>query len=325
MASSSLPLPSSSERLSLSFRSPPSPSLTPEMKDGEYSNWSELPTELTSSILQRLGPIEVLENAQKVCTSWRRVSKDPAMWRKIVMHKVEGLGCNLDIMCRHAVDRSQGGLVEIEIWDFGTDSLINYIADSSSGLRSLKLAKSFQVTDDGLTEAVVKLPYLEELEVSNTSILSAKSLKVLGQSCPNLKTFKLNQRGFLRPRIQSDDDALAIAETMHGLRHLQLFGNILSDVGLNAILDNCPNLEHLDLRQCFNVNLLGDLEKRCDERIKVFRRPNDSTYDYPYDATAIDIFSDEVVFRLMPDANYYPDLMAGSDYSDYDPTDDYDF
>lgn len=141
MASSSLP--PSLERLSLSFPSPQFPSLTPEMEDGEYSSWAELPTELTSSILQRLGAIEVLENAQKVCTSWRRVSKDPAMWRKIVMHNVEDLGYNLDIMYRHAVDRSQGGLVEIEIWDFGTDSLVNYIADRFSLSLSLLMKSRF--------------------------------------------------------------------------------------------------------------------------------------------------------------------------------------
>ena len=170
----------------------------------------------------------------------------------------------------------------------------------------------------------MKLPLLEELDVSFIT-LSGDSLRVVGQSCPYLKTFKLNCVGDIRTANEGDDDALAIAETMPGLHNLQLFGNKLTDAGLNVIIDHCLNLEHLDLRQCFNVNLLGDLEKRCDERIKVFRRPNDSTYDYPYDATAIDMFSDEVVFRIMPDANYYPDLMAGSDYSDYDPTDDYDF
>uniref|UniRef100_A0A0D3B549 F-box domain-containing protein n=1 Tax=Brassica oleracea var. oleracea TaxID=109376 RepID=A0A0D3B549_BRAOL len=186
MASSSLP--PSLERLSLSFPSPQFPSLTPEMEDGEYSSWSELPTELTSSILQRLGAIEVLENAQKVCTSWRRVSKDPAMWRKIVMHNVEDLGYNLDIMYRHAVDRSQGGLVEIEIWDFGTDSLVNYIAYSSGNLRSLKLVKCYLVTDEGLTEALVKLPLFEELEPPKTPQSES------GRSRTRLRKFRLCAR-----------------------------------------------------------------------------------------------------------------------------------
>ncbi|XP_033140147.1 F-box protein SKIP19-like [Brassica rapa] len=106
-----------------------SPSLTPVIKDGEYKNWAELPSELTSSILQRLSLVEILENAQKVCTSWRRVCKDPSMWRKIVMHYLGNLWYDRDIMCRHVVDRSQGGLIEIEIWYFCTDSLLNYVAD----------------------------------------------------------------------------------------------------------------------------------------------------------------------------------------------------
>ncbi|WZZ41404.1 hypothetical protein YC2023_037663 [Brassica napus] len=292
MASSSLP--PSLERLSLSFPSPQFPSLTPEMEDGEYSSWAELPTELTSSILQRLGAIEVLENAQKVY-----------------------LGYNLDIMYRHAVDRSQGGLVEIEIWDFGTDSLVNYIADSSGNLRSLKLVKCSLVTDEGLTEALVKLPLLEELEVSYGS-LSGESLKSVGQSCPNLKTLKLNHKGIKYPRLFSDDDALASAATMNGLRHLQLFGNNLTDDGLNAILDNCPNLEHLDLRQCFNVNTVGDLENRCSESIKVLRRPNDSTHDYPYDASVIEMYSFEYEF---PDDVDQPDVNF-LDFPKFDLPDD---
>ncbi|KAF8047173.1 hypothetical protein N665_3163s0006, partial [Sinapis alba] len=141
---------------------------------------------------------------------------------------------------------------------------------SSSNLRSLKLAKCSQVSDTGLIEALVKLPFLEELEVSYFSFLR-ESTKVVCESSPSLKTLKLNRVADRRPGNKSDDDALAIAQTMHGLHNLQLFGNTLKDAGLNAILDSCPNLEHLDLRQCFNVNIVGDLEKRCSERIKVLR------------------------------------------------------
>ncbi|RID43379.1 hypothetical protein BRARA_I00243 [Brassica rapa] len=268
---------------------PTPPSLTPMMKeDGECITWADLPSDLTSSILRRLGSIDILENAQRVCTSWRGVCKDPEMWRKIDMRNIGEVWYNLEIMCRHAVDRSQGGLVDIEIWHFATDSLLNYIADSSSNLRSLKLVKCSPLTSEGLTEAIVKLPLLEELDVSYCS-LSVESLKVVGQSLPNLKTLKLNRiyrRFACRPYV-SDDDALAIAETMPRLSHLQLFANKLTSTGLNAILDNCPNLEHLDLRMCLNVTLLGDLKKRCSERIKVLIRPFDSFLDHPHDEAAI--------------------------------------
>ncbi|XP_013607473.1 PREDICTED: putative F-box/LRR-repeat protein 23 [Brassica oleracea var. oleracea] len=252
------------------------PSLTPVMKDGECRNWAELPSDLTSWILSKLSAVDILQNAQKVCTKWHRVCKDPAMWRKIDMRNSGDLRYNLVMMC--LVDssiRSQRGFVEIDIWHFGTDSLLNYISHRSSNLRSLRLAVCYPITTYGLTDALMKLPLLEELEVSYCS-LSAESLEVVGQSCPNLKTLKLNREVLHRFSFFSeDDDALAIAETMPRLRHLQLFGNKLTDAddGLKAILDNCPDLEHLDLGHCLNVNFSGDLEKRCSERIKVLGRP----------------------------------------------------
>ncbi|EOA21150.1 hypothetical protein CARUB_v10001497mg [Capsella rubella] len=308
-----------------------SSSSPPAIDVGEYRNWAELPPELTSSILHRLGAIEILENAQKVCRSWRRVCKDPSMWRKIDMHNhgdVEDMKCDLDIMCRHAVDRSQGGLIEIDLWNIGSDDLLIYIADRSSKLRSLRLKRCSYITDYAFVKAVVNLPLLEDLEVSYCSF-SGESLKAIGQSCPNMKTLKVNRH----PQKENDDDALAIAETMPGLRHLQLFGNGLSDTGLIAILDNCPSLEHLDLRRCFNVNLVGDLQKRCSERVKVVRRPNDSTHDYPFDAAFIDMGSSEDEYPygfsdidLMSDDEYddYNDLSGVDDNSDYDPFDSYD-
>ncbi|CAH8273262.1 unnamed protein product [Arabidopsis lyrata] len=270
-----------------------STSVSSLVKDEEVRNWAELPPELTSSILGRLGTIDILENAQKVCRSWRRVCKDPSMWRKIDMDNLGDLGAmgyDLEIMCRHAVDRSQGGLVEIDIWYFGTDELLNYIADRSSNLRTLRLIMCYPIADEGFIEAVVKLPLIEYLELSHCS-LSGESLKVVGQSCPNLKTLKLNSEP--DPKFNDDEfnneEALAIAESMPELRHLQLFGNILTNVGLNAILDGCPHLEHLDLRKCSNVDLTGDLEKRCVERIKDLKRPTDSTAGHPYGRITVDV------------------------------------
>lgn len=74
-----------------------------------------------------------------------------------------------------------------------------------------------------------------------------------------------------------DAEALAIAGTMHGLQHLQLFGNKLTDDGLRSILGSCPDLGTLDLRHCFILNLEGDWRSICAERIKKLWLPHDST------------------------------------------------
>ncbi|CAA7047004.1 unnamed protein product [Microthlaspi erraticum] len=167
-------------------------------------------------------------------------------------------------MCRRAVDLSQGGLLEIKIEGFGCDFLLAYIADS------------------GLSYELDKLPLLEELEISHSWF--KLNLKGIGRSCPRVKTLKLNFcTGYRRSPVKWDIDAVKIANSMPQLRRLQLFGNQLTEYGLNIILDSCPHLEHLDLRKCFNVELVGDLEKRCLERIKDLRRPHDSTTDdYPF-------------------------------------------
>lgn len=127
-----------------------------------------------------------------------------------------------------------------------------------------------------------KLPLLEDLEISLCSV-SSKSVELIGRSCPLLKSFKWNRktvdddaRGV---HVKKNEDALAIARTMHGLHHLQLFRNPLTNEGLKEILDHCPHLEALDLRYCFNLNLRGHLGKRCSEQIKKLQLPHDSIAD----------------------------------------------
>ncbi|XP_030968809.1 F-box protein SKIP19-like [Quercus lobata] len=242
-------------------------------------NWLELPRDVTESILQRLGAVEILETAQKVCTLWRSICKEPSMWRDINM-------CNLCEwedgpfdplkMCRNAVDRSCGQLRGINIEYFANDELLNYIAQSSSQLRCLRLFDCYEITDEGLIEMAEKLPLLEELEITS-SLLSDETIEAVGRHCPHLKSFKWNH-GYRLPGIQCDEEAVAVAKNMPELRHLQLIRNRLTNDGLQAILDNCPHLESLDLRKCFNVTLSGDLGRRC-ARIKNLRLPNDSTND----------------------------------------------
>jgi nitrite reductase/ring-hydroxylating ferredoxin subunit len=130
-----------------------------------------------------------------------------------------------------------------------------------------------------LSEAAAKLPLLEELEISFCT-LSKEALKAVGGCCPHLKSLKFNSWG--QDYIVCDEEALAIAENMSELRRLQLLGNKLTNDGLQAILDACPHLQSLDLRQCLNVSLAGNLEKRCAEQIKDLRRPHDSTHNYEF-------------------------------------------
>ncbi|XP_062016464.1 putative F-box/LRR-repeat protein 23 [Rosa rugosa] len=290
-----------------------------ELPNRTRRNWSELPEELTFQVLSRLGAIDVLTSAQKVCTQWRRMCKHPMVWRTIDMandHFFHEVHYDLDKMCHHAVDRSFGRVEDINVEYFGTDELLKYITDSSSGIKRLRLAHCPKITDKGLTEVAPKLPLLEDLDFTSCKNISHEPLKVIGSSCPLLKSFKLDT-WFKLPEDEvyddtvfnieegedtdvevevnaevnanavavaevvmdgeMDADALAIAGSMHGLHHLQLFRNELTNDGLSEILDHCPRLESLDLRYCYNLNLKGDLGIKCAERIKRLQLPDNST------------------------------------------------
>ncbi|XP_019093444.1 PREDICTED: putative F-box/LRR-repeat protein 23 [Camelina sativa] len=231
-----------------------------------------------------------------VCRSWRRVSKDPSMWWIIELDDLASEG-----MCRRAIDLSDGGLVEIFIGvesEYWGEAILAYMADRSSLLRSLTLSCSSFFLGELFREAVVKLPLLEYLNVPGLK-LSRKSLEVVCKSCPNLKTLKLHHCPFSRDIDNSI--ALIIALSMPGLRHLELCGHPLSNTGLNAILDRCPHLEYLDLRECLHIDLSGNLEKRCLERIKYLRRPNDYPPETEEESYLRDIFLDSGLFDPLYD------------------------
>ncbi|KAF4363055.1 hypothetical protein CsatB_001755 [Cannabis sativa] len=246
-------------------------------------NWLKLPQDLTASILFRLGAIEIMTSVQMVCKSWLDICKDPLMWRTIDMRNDGDPDSDLDLeqMCCDVVDRSYGQLLDINIEYFGTDELLHYITASSSQIKRLRLASCYNVSDEGLIDAIEKLPLLEELDLTLCSF-SENPLKVLGRCCPHFKTLKLNTQAYRLTDIDPDEeedvnwDVFIIGENFPKLRHLQLIGNSMTNKGLEAILDGCPHLESLDLRQCLNINFKGKLAKRCTEQIKVIRLPQDS-------------------------------------------------
>ncbi|KAI3971291.1 hypothetical protein MKW92_021768 [Papaver armeniacum] len=296
----------------------------------EIRNWAELPHDVLAHIFLKLGAVDILFRAQSVCSMWRKVSKEPLLFRSVDMRNRWDLFddefYDMEKMAREAVDRSCGQLVEFSMEHFGTDELLEYIADKSGSLRCLRLVSCYRISDDALTDMAKKAVMLEELEICLCSF-SADVLKIVGKACPLLKSFRLNCRGYRRPHIESDEEALAIAENMSQLRHLHLFGNKLTNLGLRGILDGCLHLESLDLRQCFNLNLEGDLLKSCRERLIKLRLPNDSTDDYEFDASIDGGSYDEDYPSGFSDIDFLSDdglyeFSGGSYISDFENDDD---
>ncbi|KAH0641770.1 hypothetical protein KY290_033376 [Solanum tuberosum] len=251
--------------------------------------WVELPAEITMDILQRLGTIEIVESVQRVCSTWWKVSHDPTMWH--VVHLKFEPGSNqsrhrmLEKICRIAVDRSQGQLLEISIQNFGSKDLLNYIYSFiSSQLRHIRLVKCGNVAGS-LTVAAKNFPLLEELH-THLTLITEEDIESVGRYCPLLKSFTLNASKCttIGYSLSPDDcQALAISRSMPELWHLALILNPLTEVGLQAILDGCPHLVSLDLRRC-NIDLEGDLETRCRQQIVDLKQPHASCQDYEFDS-----------------------------------------
>ncbi|CAI9264198.1 unnamed protein product [Lactuca saligna] len=244
----------------------------------ETLDWLKMPHELMANIIRRLDAKEILNSALKVCTTWSIICKDPAMWRIIDMHE-PGEACDkdydLEALTKQAIDLSCGELIDISIQGFGTGDLLHYIVLRSSKLKSFCL-KNCDVTGDELSDAVKRVPMLEKLHLSYISI-DAYDIEVIGQNCPQLKSFMLNSKEFEpHPQTENDNDALAIANNMPELRHLDLFDSDITNNGLKAILNGCPHLESLDVRMCYNLDLDGSLGKLCMEQIKDLKYADDS-------------------------------------------------
>jgi hypothetical protein len=151
-------------------------------------------------------------------------------------------------------------------------------------LKRLRFISYYDVCQEAFMEAIRKFPLLEELELSISPNVYGEAFAVAGESCPNLKRFRLSRKVFVDIEggdTDKDEEAMGIAKVRE-LRSLQLFNCELTNAGMAAILHGCPNLESLDIRQCFNVKMdRATITSRCP-RIKTLKLPHDSTAGYEF-------------------------------------------
>ncbi|XP_059436602.1 F-box protein SKIP19-like [Corylus avellana] len=104
---------------------------TPPGLADEFHNWLELPWDVTASILLRFDTIEILTSVQMVCSLWRKLCKDPSMWRTVHVRNPYShwVVSDLEKMCRQAVNCSCGQLVDIYIEYCGDNKLRRHIAN----------------------------------------------------------------------------------------------------------------------------------------------------------------------------------------------------
>ncbi|CAK8566642.1 unnamed protein product [Lathyrus sativus] len=246
-----------------------------------FPNWLDLPRDITTNILRRVGTYEIVTSVCEVCPLWWNICKDPIMWRTIHMTSLwmpPYPNYNLDLVkiCCIAIERSCGHLEDIDVNSFATDDLLECIANNANNLQYMRLFFCRKISDKRFGDTVRRLPRLEKLDISHTNV-SIDSLEAIGRSCPLLKSLKFSRMIFMVNECD-DDVAFVIAETMSGLCHLDIEGYRFTNDGLLAIIDGCPLLESLDIIACDILDLSRCLKTRCFEEIKYLRLPIKYTY-----------------------------------------------
>ncbi|CAL5003450.1 unnamed protein product [Urochloa decumbens] len=231
----------------------------------EARDWRELPRDAVATVMGKLPVDGVLAGPAQVCRNWRHAAaEEPALWSRVEARFGVGLAA-----ARLAVWRSAGQGEAFEAERVADDRVLLYLSNS--------------VSSEGFTDAIQGFPLLEKLVLSLCKNIFGEAIEAAGKACPHMKRFRLSNDRFysFEDEYINDQEAHGIS-TMHELRSLQLFANNITNKGLAAILDNCPHLECLDIRHCFNVQLDAALQAKCSS-IKTLRLPNDITDDYEFE------------------------------------------
>ncbi|KAL5708901.1 hypothetical protein ACHQM5_019647 [Ranunculus cassubicifolius] len=222
-------------------------------------NWLDLPADVMLLIFIKLRVVELLANAQKVCSLWKKLAKEPLLYRDIDFQGSERYTTNAEncskyarfqlvMLAKEAVDRSCGQLVKLSTtkgscWDW----IIFCYVNSTNSLKSLKLRGWLFMSEHDLAHVVRGLDSLEELDM-DWAYFPEFTIGELSGTCQKLSSFRLRVCMFCG---ETPDNALSVvAKNLPQLHRLTLEGFLIINMGLQTILEGFPRLEHLDLQQC---------------------------------------------------------------------------
>ncbi|PIN10234.1 hypothetical protein CDL12_17175 [Handroanthus impetiginosus] len=168
----------------------------------------------------------------------------------------------VDRMLQLLITRSCGSLRKLSVSGLASDQSIFFIANHAQSLRTLRLPRS-DINDSIMGKVAGMLSTITFLDLSYCINIGAQSLEAIGKHCKSLTSL----RRVMHPlevidKLTQDDEALAIAATMPRLKHLEIAYLLVDTSSIIEILENCKQLELLDVRGCWNVNLDDKFVKR---------------------------------------------------------------
>eukprot|EP01018_Ginkgo_biloba_P030166 Gb_15191 [translate_table: standard] len=278
--------------------------------------WAEMLPEALVVVFRKLSLQDMFMTVPLVCSSWHKASLDPLCWERIDLRDWASDFANspedVERMVKLIVDRSCGRLREFSLCDYGTDTMLHYIAERCNFLKCLRFSHSNHITDSAFCKVAYKFPELEELDISGCDNLSKVALQEIGQCCKVLKWLERSGSDCcftLVANVQNNEEALTIARSMPHLKHLEMTDTQISNEGLLALLEGCSDLEYLDVRRCRNLTIeKTTAEKRF--KVKYFHISEDWDDDSQYSDDFEEVDSlleyDDVIEWINP---YDPDYI----------------
>ncbi|KAK2970378.1 hypothetical protein RJ640_007506 [Escallonia rubra] len=228
------------------------------MEEGcDFRHWDELIPDALGLIFGNLALEEVLTVVPRVCRSWGGVVTGPYCWQEIDIEEWSRHETpeKIDRMLQMLITRSCGSLRKLCVSGLSDDSSLYSIAAHAKTLQTLRLPRC-EISDPVVAQVAAMLSTITFLDVSYCLKIGAQALQAVGKHC----RFLTGLRRVMNPldvvdKPPQDDEALAIAATMPKLKHLEIAHLLISTPCVIEILINCRQLELLDVRGCWNVNL----------------------------------------------------------------------
>ncbi|XP_059311673.1 F-box protein FBW2-like [Lycium ferocissimum] len=253
-----------------------------KLENDTVRKWDELSPEILASIFVRIvPPEEMVRSVALVCRNWMETVSGPYCWVEIDLEQwcrkccIANRSHLIDPTVRKIVRRSRFTFRRLSTYRLGNVGF-SFAASRGRCLKILQIPES-EITDEVVEKHAGSLVNITFLDISYCLKITEKGLKAFGEQCKSLTHLRRNMPLWDLPTNfeasdVDDHEALIIAETMRGLQRLDLAFNRLSDEGLDAILTQCKGLTHLEIQGCWNVELKGGLEERCQKLVD-FRSP----------------------------------------------------
>ncbi|KAG0242628.1 Antagonist of MEN (Mitotic Exit Network) [Mortierella sp. GBA43] len=221
----------------------------------------------------------------------RRIQERAATVMKIVLHKLKTIEDD-DIMPLTSWFHNLQ-IIEFYICERLTDKIVHAVAENCPLLQQLLMPGCAKVTDSGISKIALHCPRMKHLDLRACSSVSDESLLLVAKHCPELwhlnvgrvssatkitgksiveiaKNTNLNTLG-LAGCAMTDDAVIEIARhSRSGLHRISLNScTALTSASVWALMQLCPNLAVLEIKQCLLIADMATLYRFSTRRVLV--------------------------------------------------------